>query len=435
MSNKINAYPPPHLAWLVWSLGAALYVTGFYQRLAPAVMTDLLMADFQIGAAALGHLSAFYFYSYVAMQIPTGIIADRWGPRKLLTAGSLVASLGIFIFALATSIHMANLGRFLIGGSVAVAWVAMLKLAAHWFPPSRFATVTGIALCCGVIGAVTAGVPLRILVDSFGWRPVFFAAALITLILTGFIWLIVRDDPEERGFQTYSPAPPVLSAKQGHPTVLGSLGKVFSYRNTWLLVVAPSGIVGPLLTFTGLWGVPFLTTHYGLTPTNAAAITSSLLIAWALGGPCLGALSDRLGQRKIVYLTGAGVAVAGWSIVLFVPALPTFLMVLLVALIGFSSGAMVLGFAFLRESVPPSLGGTSSGVCNAGVMMGPMILQPAVGLILDLSWHGETVSGVRIYDLAAYRYGFILMLLASVMAFILLFFTRETNCRQLAERE
>ncbi len=434
MSNKISAYPPAHLAWLVWGLGTALYVTGFYQRVAPAVMTDLLMADFKIGAAALGHLSAFYFYSYVAMQIPTGIIADRWGPRKLLTAGALVASLGIFTFALATSIHMANLGRFLIGGSVAVAWVAILKLSAHWFPPSRFATVTGIALCCGLIGAVTAGVPLRVLVDSFGWRPVFFFSALITLILTGFIWLLVRDDPQEKGFQTYCPTAATPDATEGHPGVTASLRAIFGYRNAWLLVIAPSGIVGPLLTFTGLWGVPFLTTHYGLTPTNAAAATSSLLIAWALGGPCLGALSDRLGQRKAVYLTGAGVAAAGWIIVLLVPDLPAFLLIALVVLIGFSSGAMVLGFAFLRESVPPSMAGTSSGLCNAGVMMGPMILQPAVGLILDLSWHGEMVRGVRIYDLAAYRYGFILMILASIMAFILLFFTKETNCRQLAEK-
>ncbi len=435
MSDKITTYPPAHLAWLVWGLGAALYVTGFYQRVAPAVMTDLLMADFQIGAAAMGHLSAFYFYSYVAMQIPTGIIADRWSPRKLLTAGSLVASLGIFIFALATSIHMANLGRLLIGGSVAVAWVAMLTLAAHWFPSSRFATVTGIALCLGVLGAVTAGVPLRMLVDSFGWRAVFLSSALVTFILTGFIWLLVRDDPRERGYQTYFAASPSLSAAVGHPGFVAGLRTIFRYRNAWLLVIAPSGIVGPLLTFTGLWGVPFLATHYGLTPTEAAAITSSLLIAWALGGPCMGALSDRLGRRKAVYLIGAGVAAAGWAIVLFVPGLPISLLILLVVLIGFFSGAMVLGFAFLRESVPHFLAGTSSGACNAGVMMGPMLLQPAVGLILDLSWQGETVHGVRIYDLAAYRYGFILMIIASVMAFILLFFTRDTNCRQLTEKD
>lgn len=431
MSKQINTYPPQSLAWLVWGLGAVLYFTGFYQRVAPAVMTDLLMADFQIGAAALGNLSAFYFYSYVAMQIPTGIMADRWGPRKLLTTGSLVASLGILLFALAPGVYLANLGRFLIGGSVAVAWVAMLKLASHWFPLRRFATVTGIALCCGVIGAVTAGVPLRFLADAYGWRNVFFFSGLVTFILTLAIWLLVRDDPEEKGFRSYFPAPHDSGMEQERPRVVASLRRIFSYPNAWLLVVAPGGIVGPLLAFSGLWGVPFLTTHYGLTPTKGAAITSSLLIAWALGGPCMGALSDRIGRRRPVYLVGAGVAAAGWAVVLFTPGLPLALLTALVIMIGFGSGAMVLGFAFMKESVPPSLGGTASGVCNAGVMIGPMILQPAMGLILDLGWRGEMVSGVRIYDLAAYRQGFILMMLWSILAFVLIYFTTETHCRQM----
>ena len=144
MKNK--TYPPQYLSWIVWGLGAAFYLSGFFQRVAPAVMTDLLMADFQIGAAALGNLSAFYFYSYVAMQIPTGILADSWGPRKLLTAGSLVASLGAFLFALAPTIFLAGLGRLLIGAAVGVAWVAMLKLSAHWIAPNRFAMTSGLGL-------------------------------------------------------------------------------------------------------------------------------------------------------------------------------------------------------------------------------------------------------------------------------------------------
>ena len=129
--------PPAKLAWTVWGLGAVLYLIAFYQRVAPAIMTTELMAEFHITAAALGHLSAFYFYSYVGMQIPTGIIADRWGPRRLLTAGALVAALGSLMFALAPSIGWAYAGRLLIGGSVAVAFVCMLKLASHWIVPRQ----------------------------------------------------------------------------------------------------------------------------------------------------------------------------------------------------------------------------------------------------------------------------------------------------------
>ena len=130
-------YPPNGLAWSVWGVGALFYVTGFYQRVAPAVMTTELMRDFQVGALALGNLSAFHYYTYVAMQIPTGILVDSLGPKKLLTLGAMAAALGTFVFAIANSFFLACLGRGIAGGSVAVAWVVMLKLATHWFPPTK----------------------------------------------------------------------------------------------------------------------------------------------------------------------------------------------------------------------------------------------------------------------------------------------------------
>ncbi|MFH1082034.1 MAG: MFS transporter, partial [Pseudomonadota bacterium] len=261
-------YPPIYLSWLVWGLGAAFYMSGFYQRVAPAVMTDYLMADFSIGAASLGNLSAFYFYSYAAVQIPTGLLADYWGPRKLLTAGAFTAFLGAFLFAAAPSILFANAGRLLIGGSVGVAWVALLKLSMHWFPPRRFAMTTGLGLFCGIVGAVSAGVPLRIMVDHFGWRPVMLASAGVSLVIAVALWIIVRDDPSERGYTSFVSSPNI--APHAISSLLSGLGKVFDYKNTWLLSVAPSGVAGPMLAFSGLWGVPFLTTHYGLSPAKSA---------------------------------------------------------------------------------------------------------------------------------------------------------------------
>ena len=167
-----DTWPPSRAAWFVWCFGALFYLMGFFQRVAPAVMTTELMRDFSIHAATLGNLSALYFYSYVAMQIPTGIIADRWGPRKLLATGALVASIGTVLFAASSQIMWAYVGRFLIGGSVAVAFVGLLKVAVNWFPPRKFAMLSGTALFFGIIGAVSAGPPLRLLIDIFHWRTV-----------------------------------------------------------------------------------------------------------------------------------------------------------------------------------------------------------------------------------------------------------------------
>jgi len=198
METLRRGYPSALLSWSMWGLGAIFYLIGFYQRVGPAVMTGELMRDFAVGAAGLGNLAAFYFYSYVAMQVSTGILADRLGPRRLLTAGALVAGCGGLLFGLAPNLFWASAGRLLIGGSVAVAFAGMLKLAGHWFAPRQFALASGMALFFGMIGAVFAGLPLRLVVDLAGWRPVMLAVALLTLAVALVIWFMVRDDPAEK---------------------------------------------------------------------------------------------------------------------------------------------------------------------------------------------------------------------------------------------
>ena len=283
-SSRSRHHPPLSRSWLVWGVAATFYFNGFYQRVAPAVMTDRLMADFAIGAATLGHLSAFYFYSYVAMQIPTGFLADLWGPRRLIASGALIAALGTLVFALAPGVGLAATGRLLIGASVAVAWVALIKLASQWFPSRFFATVTGMALFCGIAGAVSAGVPLRFLIDGFGWRPVMLGLALITFVQAAVVWLVVRDDPGQAGYRGYIAAGASPGAFRWR-SVGTALATVFRYRNTWLLTLAPGALVGSATAFCGLWGLPFLTTHYRLAPTEAAVITSVCLIAWGRRQP------------------------------------------------------------------------------------------------------------------------------------------------------
>lgn len=422
--------PTVKLALFMWGLGAVFYLLGFFQRVAPAVMTDELMRDFQISAAALGNLSAFYFYSYVAMQIPTGIIADSWGPRRLLATGAAVAGLGTIMFALAPSLAWANTGRLLIGGSVAVAFVGLLKLAGSWFPPRMFATVTGLTLLMGMTGAVFAGPPLRLLLEAFDWRGIMLWIAMLTLVIAALIWVFVRDRPGHKGYADPVPGDANIQQASSAGQIFSGLAEVLKYRNTLLLFFIPAGIVGCTLTFAGLWGVPYLSTHYQIPTAQAATLTSSLLVAWAAGGPVFGWLSDATGRRKPLYLLGCALCLAGWSVILLVPVLPFYLLALFLMGTGFCSGCMVLSFAFVKESLPPRLAGTVSGVVNMGVMLGPMILQPAVGWVLDLKWEGEMAEGVRIYSLQAYQSGFSLMLIWAALSLLLLFFTRETYCRQ-----
>jgi len=419
-------YPPLGLAFTVWGLGAVLYLVGFFQRVAPAVLTRELSAEFALTAAALGNLSAVYFYSYVAMQIPTGVLADHYGPRRVLAVGAALAAAGTFMFATAESLPLVLLGRFLIGASVGVAFVSMMKLSTHWFASERFAMVAGLALAAGVVGAVSAGAPLRWLSDAFGWRGVMLGAGVFTAVLAVAMWLVVRDDPGDRGFRSFITAP--RGERPAH-SMLGGVARVLRERNVWLIFVVNGGISGPSLTFAGLWGVPFLVTHYGVSTATAALITSLTLLSWAVAGPFVGHVSDRIGQRKPLYVLGALLATLGWGTVFLVPNLPLPVLVGVLVATGIAAVVMI-GFAYAKESAPMSLAGTTGGVINMGNMLGGMLMQPAVGWVLDRFWSGETLNGARIYSFEAYRAGFSLLLFWLELAVVLALLTRETHARQ-----
>ena len=427
-SLKNSPHPPYWLSWTVWGLGAVLYVSGFYQRVAPAVMTSELMADFNIGAAALGNLSGFYFYSYLAVQIPTGILADTWGPRRLLSLGALIAGLGTILFGLTDDYIAACIGRFLIGGSVGVAFVAMIRLAVNWFPPQRLSLVTGLALFFGSSGAVAAGVPLRLLVENFGWRPVMLVSGAITLAACLAIWIFVRNDPTQRGYKSYSSTIRRGVGISPRISVIKGLIEVVKSRNVTLLFLAPSGLAGPVLTFSGLWGVPYLKARFALDQTGAAGICSLMMICWAVGGPVMGALSDRIGARKPIYLICCLAAAVGWGALFYWPGLPLAVFTALVVVVGLSTGGIIVGFAFAKESVPDHLAGTSAGVINMGVMLGPTVLQPIVGWVLDMYWAGGLEAGARVYEPTTFQIAFGLLVGWTTLSCLLVAFTKETYC-------
>jgi len=360
----------------------------------------------------------------VLMQIPTGVLADRWGARKLLTSGALIAAAGGLLFALSESYWLAGLGRFLVGGSVAVAYVCLLKLASHWLPPSRYALASAMALFLGIIGAVSAGTPMRWLVDAFDWRWVMTLIAVLTLVVAVLIGWFVRDDPEQKGYRSHAPVL-AINPVRVNPSIWADIKAVLRYRNIRLLCLIPGGIAGSLLTFSGLWGVPFLTTHYGLTAAQAASLNSVQLVAWAVGGLLIGWFCDHFGQLRRIYLTCCLLLLLFWTLILLVPGWSIPVLSTLLLLTGFFSGAIIISFVFTRNTVPSELVGTASGIVNMAVMAGPMLLQPAVGWVLDRLWAGNLVAGVRVFSRQAYTLGFSLLLIWLLVSVIATWSTRE----------
>jgi nitrate/nitrite transporter NarK len=291
--------------------------------------------------------------------------------------------------------------------------------------------VSGLGLFMGNMGALVAQVPLRLAVERFGWREVILASGIVVLLIGALAWRLVRNDPGEDGYESYAPAVLQSSESRSVWTLLKGFRHVFAYRNTWLIFFAQGGFVGSILAFTGLWGPPYLRARFGVAPTSAAAICSVMIVCWAVASPLCGYWSDRLARRKPIYVAGACAAATGW-IVLFGTNLPLALFVPVAAVTSFACGAVIIGFAYAKESVPVHFLGTISGATNVGNMIGPMLLQPAIGRVLDARWSGEVANGLRVYSPAAFRSGFLLIVAWSCLTAVLATLTRETHCRQIS---
>jgi MFS family permease len=242
----------------------------------------------------------------------------------------------------------------------------------------------------------------------------------------------MRDDPVQKGYDSYTEG--INNSNQiTKASVLTDLLKIIKYRNTWILSIVSACLIGPVLTFAGLWGIPYLTTQYNLTPVKSATLISTLLISCSIGAPVLGALSEKMGRRKTIYFYAQCISLVGWIPILYLHDISLWLLIVLFSIVGFASGAIVIGMAFVKESVPLGLAGTVSGISNMGMEMGPMILQPTIGLLLDRRWEGLLENGVRIYNLSAYHVAFGAIIGLSILGPLLTAFAQETFCRHLDE--
>jgi sugar phosphate permease len=412
---------------LFWTIAALAYMVGFFLRVTPGVLNTDLMRDFHLNAAQLGNLASFYFYFYAASQIPTGIANDRYGPKVLIVIGQAVTGIGALLFAVAGSFSSAAVARALIGLGHGVAWVSLLELSAAWFAPRVFGTMSGLSLALGTLGAVLAQAPLLILSHLFGWRWVLAAVGVLCLALSLMALLRIRNRPEDLGFDGYLP----LRQAPGPRQVLRGLGEVWRFRNTALLFIAPGGVCGAFLTFTTLWGMPFLVQQRQLSPSQASWVVAAMLVAFSVGGVLWGRASDRMRLRKRPYLLGGALMLAGFGVLVVWPQAPSALLLAALLLASLGSGSMVVGFAWAKESVPQRLAGTASGVHNTGVMLGALVQLPLLGWVLDLFWQGQQVNGVRLYGGEAFQAANGVLLAWIALSVLSVALARETHAKSL----
>lgn len=409
--------------WWILGVVAVTYVLSFFQRFAPAGIAQDLAASFQTSAASLGVLAATYFYVYTVMQIPTGILADTLGPRRILVLGCLIGGIGSFLFGFAPTLDQALMGRTLVGLGVSVTFIAMLKLVAVWFEENRFATLVGVCMLIGNLGSVLAGAPLSTLAQITGWRGVFIGVGAVSLVLGVLCWIMVRDSPQ----QHEGGSRPVFD----RTVVISGLLSVIRNRATWPAALVNTGMSGSFFTFAGLWATPYLVQVHGLSRAVATTHLSLWFGGFAIGCFFIGTISDRLGRRKPVLIVTSHVFVAIWLVLLSCITMPLSLSYALFALLGLSTAGFSLTWACAKEVNPPLLSGMSTSVANMGGFMAGALLQPLVGWVMDRGWQGAMVSGARFYDVAAWQGGVLVVTLCAAMGAAATWWLVETGCRNI----
>ena len=405
---------PLRRRWLLWGILALTFLLVNVYRLSTAVISGELMGAFDTTGGQLGTLHAVFFFVYAVMQIPTGVLVDRVGPRLTAAAGAAVMNAGAVWFALATGYAGAFGGRFLIGLGGSVIFVSMLRFCTNWFRTDEFETMNGLSFAVGGIGGILATTPFAVVVDSAGWRSTVLGLGLLGLVFAVATLAFVRNSAEGADFDPIEGVPerPRLSIAE----VRSYTAAVLTDRWTWVIAVLLYCTGGVNLTLVGLWGIPYVTQAYDVSVTAASTITLLGGIGAVVGPPAFGRLSEYLERRTELIVAGAVVHTAGLAFVAAVGTPPLVSVGVVFLVVGSLLGAFVLTYPMIRARYDDRASGIAFGAINGSAFFGAATFPTLMGWALDAYWTGEYVDGVRVYTLSGYRVAFALGAAAGVVA-------------------
>jgi MFS family permease len=359
----------PRRAWRMWALAAAFYLVAIFHRMSLGVASLDASRRFGVPTSAITLVSTVQLGVYLAMQIPAGLLADRLGPRRSLTLGLLGMGVGELLFAVSPSIGPALVGRALVGAGDACMFLNVLRVAALWLPPRRYALAAALTAACGAFGQLLSTAPLSAALSGLGWTPTFAASGVLTAILAILAVNRLQDRPDGE------PAPE-------HPPILPALKRAWRAPATRHGLWVHFALNAPFVTLTGLWAFPYLVQGQGMPRPTAAALLAATVLTFGLSAPALGALAGRRPHLRgamaatIALATATGLALLlGWPG--GHPPVPVIAAVLAVS--GVAGAGSMLAFDLAREG-----GGSASGMVNIGGFSAAVVGQAAIGLLVSL---------------------------------------------------
>ncbi len=399
-----------YLPFFMWLWPLLFFAYQFILRLWPGLMMHQIMDQFSIDASHFGLLAAFYYYGYSMMQIPVAILLDQFSARRIIFVFAVLCGLATLMFTYTSNFYLALLSRFLIGAGSAVGFLGVSKVLSEWFSKVQYARMVGFSFTFGLTGAIYGGRPVSILIEKYSWQTVALTLAIISIIL---------------GFATYFVLRSPQNIKESIPEErfkIANFKAILASPFIWCLAVSNLLMVGSLEGFGDVWGVPYLMTAYSINKGDAAGLISFIFFGMLFGGPLLALCSKRFGNYSVIGMCGLIMALVFVLLLQSKTYNPLKLSCLFFAL-GIMCCYQVIVFSAGSSLVEPKNLGVTIAFLNCINMLGGSFFHTTIGKIMDMFWAGDlNDSGLRIYDIHAYKYSLSVVPICAFLGSIIVVF-------------
>lgn len=390
---------PQNRALVIWAFAVFAYLAAVFHRTSLGVASLAASERFGLGPAALGMFTVLQIGVYAVMQVPTGLLVDRYGARRVLTVAALLMGTGQLIFAFATSYPLGLLARGVLGVGDAMTFVSVLRLVAAHFPARRYAAVASFTAALGALGNVASTLPLSMLLGSAGWTTTFAVAGAVTALYSVVLVVRIRDNPADNPADNPVGVAPEPVEAQSLRTVFAQVSAAWRTPGTRLgFWVHFSTMFAPAMLGL-LWGFPYLVQAQGLSEPVAGLVLGILVVGAVVGGPAIGTVISRHPEWRTPMVVGYLLAAVGtWAVLLGWPAghVPLPVLITGFAVLSVGGPASTIAFALARDYNPMRRVGTATGVVNVGGFVAITVSALAVGLLLDLAGPAGPGTAFRI---------------------------------------
>jgi len=415
-------------AWIIWGVAVAAYVLSVMNRTSLGAVGVDAAHRFHADASTLSMFAVLQLAVYGAMQLPIGLLLDRWGTRPIIVSGMVLMAGGQLVMALSPNVGIAIGARMLIGAGDAAIFPSVLRVVATWFPAQRGSLMVQLTGIVGLTGQFLSIAPLAALLHATTWEITFASIAGLCVLFAILLLLVVRNHP------------PTVGSDVTVDTDTGAIQIVTSAADTRVGVRAALSHPGTRLAFWShfttpfsgtafimLWGIPFLTAGEGRTPAEAAIITTVYIAVGMALGPVMGLLSGRLPNhrsRVLVLPTVAFQMVAWLAVIAWPGPAPLWLLFVLAVAMGTGGPASMIAFDHARTHNPSHRLSTATGITNTGGFVAGLVAIFLVGAALDLQGAGTPAT----YSLDAFRIAFLTQVpLWAVGAFFIVYERKRTR--------